>query len=798
MCDSIANGGPTFVFPAQASCPPANVTIASNVLATNGNVICANIISGDGTFTGNLYVSGIIYGSLTFSTLNVSQVINASSVIAKQFIGSGNTISNLNASNLAFGIVPSSLIYGNTISNINGANVSTVLAAQVVTANAQSNITSLGTLTGLNVQGLLIASNGSAISNINASNIAFGNIQGYYVFGNTISNIQSLNIVQPFANLYVSNTVTTTNIVAAGFTSNATNTNFNFDTLTIPFIYSTTMNVATTLIVSGTANVVTLNVSNAGTFSNLTASLINATTINVTSIFGKSGFVGIGTTNPTATLHVTGNIYASNALSTTNVFASNILQVGSGTIGSNVALFSNIGGGSNVVVINSNAWVGIGTGNPQTPLHVSTSSGLDTVRFYDSSGIFGMTITPKNGFAGGVVPFSQIGDLVIANPGGPISMGPQNYSSTAGLGLGIRISSNFLTGNVTLFANTQFFTVTNSGIGVGIATPSANLHVTGNVFASNALTTRNVFASNILQVGSGTIGSNVALFSNIGGGSNVVVINSNAWVGIGTTNPTSTLHVAGNIYASNAITTQNIFASNILQVGSGTIGSNVALFSNISGGSNVVVINSNAWVGIGTTNPTSPLTVTGNASFAADTFTVPFATVGTLQTLSGATIGPVTTTLGSNLLVISNVSGGSNVTVMTGNAMGISNVAPATTLSVGGTISALGNVVTSNYGTCPPLTYRQGAAGTNWTTAGTTNVPVGTGYVNMQCGSNVCTAGTSTVTFPLSYSGQPIVILTAVGTGNSNIWVSTAPTLTNFVVTANTSTQQFSWMSVGI
>jgi hypothetical protein len=277
------------------------------------------------------------------------------------------------------------------------------------------------------------------------------------------------------------------------------------------------------------------------------------------------------------------------------------------------------------------------------------------------------------------------------------------------------------------------------------------------------------------------------------------ILNS-GFVGLGTANPTSTLHVVGNVFASNALSTPNVFASNILQVGSGTIGSNIALFSNVSGGSSVVVINSNAWVGIGTTNPTSPLTVNGNASFATDTLTVPFATVGTLQASSGVTIGPLAlaTNLGSNLLVISNVSGGSNVTVMTGNAMGISNVAPATTLSVGGTISALGNAVSLNYGTCPPLTYRQGAAGTNWTTAGTTNVPVGTGYVNMQCGSNVCTAGTSTVTFPLSYSGQPIVILTAVGAGNSNIWVSTAATSTNFVVTANTSTQQFSWMSIGI
>jgi hypothetical protein len=240
----------------------------------------------------------------------------------------------------------------------------------------------------------------------------------------------------------------------------------------------------------------------------------------------------------------------------------------------------------------------------------------------------------------------------------------------------------------------------------------------------------------------------------------------------------------------------NAYFQNTLSVGSGIQGSNVAIFSNVAGGQNAVVINSNAWVGIGTTNPTSTLTVNGNATFLNDTITVPFATMGTLSILSGATIGPSSTVLGSNLLVLSNASG--NVTIFTGNTVGISNLAPATTLSVGGTISALGNVVTSNYGTCPPLTFRQGALGTNWITAGTNNVPVGIGSVNMQCGTGVTATNTLTVTYPLSYAGQPIVLLTAIGAGNSNIWVSTAPTTTNFVVTSNSAAQTFSWMSIGI
>ena len=252
-----------------------------------------------------------------------------------------------------------------------------------------------------------------------------------------------------------------------------------------------------------------------------------------------------------------------------------------------------------------------------------------------------------------------------------------------------------------------------------------------------------------------------------------------------------------NIYAANALSTTNIFASNILRVGTGTIGSNIALFSNIGGGQNVVLINSNAWVGIGTTNPTSSLTVNGNASFTTDTFVVPFATMGTLGILSGATIGPSSTVLGSNLLVLSNSSGGSNVTVFRGNTVGISNLAPATTLSVGGTISALGNATT--WGTLAPVTWRQGSSATDWSgTAGArANNPLGTSQVQIQCGANAITTS-STITFPSPYINTPIVMVTPYSTIATPLYI-TSPSSTVFTVNGPSGvTVQFEWISIGI
>ena len=108
MCDSITNGGPVSFMSSGGggSCPPANVIIASNVLSTNGNVLCGNIISGDGTFTGNLYVAGHIVGNIIYSSINISGIANVSilqagTVQAGIYFGNGSGLSNLNASNLS-------------------------------------------------------------------------------------------------------------------------------------------------------------------------------------------------------------------------------------------------------------------------------------------------------------------------------------------------------------------------------------------------------------------------------------------------------------------------------------------------------------------------------------------------------------------------------------------------------------------------------------------------------------------------------------------------------------------------
>jgi hypothetical protein len=145
-----------------------------------------------------------------------------------------------------------------------------------------------------------------------------------------------------------------------------------------------------------------------------------------------------------------------------------------------------------------------------------------------------------------------------------------------------------------------------------------------------------------------------------------------------------------------------------------------------------------------------------NTTFKYDTFTVPYLNVTSTLTLSG--------------------------------------------LTVAGQISAIGNTVSASYGVCPPITARQGvAASTNWNPSGGTqgNFFLNSGVVNMQVGSNTMAASPTTITFPISYLSNPIVLITPYSTTASTIpWVS-AVTTTNFQVTW-AAVGTFEWMSMGI
>ena len=142
------------------------------------------------TVTENMY--GVLAGSNAVSASSVSattlygtiagsNAVSASSVSATTLYG---TIAGSN-------VVSASTLYG-TIAGSNAVSASSVSATTLYGTIAGSNVVSASTLYGT-----------LAGSNIVSSTL---------ILGNTLSNIQSSNITQPFANLVVSNSVTTTNV----------------------------------------------------------------------------------------------------------------------------------------------------------------------------------------------------------------------------------------------------------------------------------------------------------------------------------------------------------------------------------------------------------------------------------------------------------------------------------------------------------------------------------------------------------------------------------------------------------
>jgi hypothetical protein len=142
------------------------------------------------------------------------------------------------------------------------------------------------------------------------------------------------------------------------------------------------------------------------------------------------------------------------------------------------------------------------------------------------------------------------------------------------------------------------------------------------------------------------------------------------------------------------------------------------------------------------------------------------------------------------------ISNGSNIVFQTGS-VGIGTVSPATTLQVNGQISSLGK---SGFGVCAPLVARQGVSGgTNWNPYGGAqgNFNLISGVVQMQAGSNTMPASPTTITFPVTYTNNPIVLITAYSTtASSNPWVSAITTSTFSVTWTNFGT--FEWIAIGI
>ena len=266
----------------------ANIT-SGNVIG--GNLVTANYISGNGSLLTSITganVSGTVASATTAGTVTTAAQPNITSV---------GTLSSLNVS----GNVTANYIIGNgsQLTHISGTNVdgqvANALIATTITANAQPNITSVGTLTSLTVTanvssgnitgGNLVSANYFSGNGSLLTSIAGANVSGAVTYATTANSVAAANVTGQVSNALVSGTVYTNsqpNITSTGtLTSLAVSGTSTFTgSVTTKYVDETIQTK------SGATGVVTHDLTSGTTFyhttpsANFTANFTNVSTTN--------------------------------------------------------------------------------------------------------------------------------------------------------------------------------------------------------------------------------------------------------------------------------------------------------------------------------------------------------------------------------------------------------------------------------------------------------------------------------------------------------------------------------------
>ena len=785
------------------------VSVSSNITAGNanlGNAATANFFIGNGSYltgisaatavsivngnsnvtipsaNGNISIS--IGGTsnvavITTTGINVSGYVNAT-----RFIGEGGNLSNIQAGNIS-----------GTIANANYS----AYAGAVVNAS-QGNITSLGLLTALSVNGYSsFIGNANVVGNINVSG---GNT-------NVSGNITANNITTSGSGGNISGA---NNISANTFTGTLT-------TAAQPNITS----VGTLSSLSVTANISAGNLTGANLVSAnyVTGTLTTASQPNITSVGTLSGITGTGTINFTGASNV--SLGAVGNVKVTGGSSGQYLQTdGTGNLSwvtvsvtpssisngnSNVSIPSSNGNVNISAVGNANVLVVTGTGvNVSGTLNATGNITANNITTSGSSGnISGANNISANTFTGngsalssitganvtGYVPNANIANTAYAVAGGNVSgqvgnalvagtvyTAAQPNITSLGTLTGLTVSGNTtLTGNLTVSGSFEYANVTTFRVQDPIIEQGGNT-------AGGALTSNDGYdRGQLLHYYSGgavdafmgwdnsnaefAFGSNVTIASEVATFNTFGNVRAGYFIGNGSQLTGLTgLTVANANYSNYAGTIINASQSNITSVGTLTTLA-IASTGNVSG-ANLVSANY----------------VTGTLTTASQPNITSIGTLSSLSVTANISAGNLT---GANLVSANYVTG----TLTTASQPNITSVGTLSSLSVTANISAgninAGNLLTANYSTSVLTT----AAQPNITSVGTLSSLAVTGNItsgNANLGNNV------TANF-FTGSGAYLTSVTAVTAGtvttNAQPNITSTGTLTTLTVGNATANSTF-------
>ena len=690
----------------------------SGALSVTGNANVGNIGATNGVFT-NVSGNGASLSSLTGANVTgqVANALVAGTVYtaAQPNITSVGTLTTLGVS----GTVTAANITANTgvftgngsgLTNLPGANVTGTVAnathactANTVTNAAQSNITSVGTLTGLGVNGNIVAvnifantgniqansgvfiGNGSGLQTLNGSNLTTGTVPVGRLTGTYTININGGATTAATVTVAAQPNITSLgNLTSANVLGNLSAGNANLGNLTVSNYFQgdgsllTNISVAAgSYILNGNSNV---NVVTDGNVNISVNGVANST------VFTSNGLV---TTQITAT-----NVNANINGTVLTAAQPNITSVGNLT-SLTVSGVSNLGPASNVTITGGNANYYLTTdgsgGLTWTSGSFSPPGGSNTsVQFNDSGNLGGVSALTFNKssnvlYVGGNITAGNVaatlltGTLVtVAQPnitsvGNLLSLNVVGNITSGNINGGNLVQGNFLQGTLTTGAQPN---ITSVGT-------LSSLTVTGNVSAGNVSATlltgtlTTAAQPNITSVGTLTT---LTVTGNVVGG--------NLSTG-------GNLNVTGNATISGNINTGNIYGI----FANGTSNVRIVQDANINlsaaGNANVLVVTGTGVNVSGTLNATGTLSVTGNANVN---------NLGTTQVLATANV--IAPQLISNVvtgtapLVVTSTTVVANLRAATSNVANTVNDAAQPNITSLGTLSSLtvsGNTTSGNF-----------------------------------------------------------------------------------------------------
>jgi hypothetical protein len=665
--------------------------------AASNTVITANAAN----LTGTTLNSSIVTSSLTsVGTLGSLSVTNK--VTAGQLQGDGGNISNIQGANVT-----------GTVANANYA----AYAGNVVNSS-QSNITSLGTLTGLTVGNLTantVFGNGTinATGNANVGNLGFGTgiVTGT---GNiTAGNVNAGNLLTT-NNLSVTTYVTSNLIPNANITYSLGSSTNRWKDLwlsdsTLYFDTNSTMSAGT--ITNGNSNISipvangNVNFSSAG---NANILVVTGTGANIAGTANISGNANVGNLGTNIAIITTGNITTIN---------SGLLQNGNSniTITANSNVTTTVSGNATLVVTDTGA-------NITGTLNASGNANVGNIGA--ANGVF--TNVSGNGSALSSITGANVtGQVANALVAGTVYTNAQPNITSVGTLSSLDVTANINAGNIK--ANSFFngtsnivIAVANSNVVINangnsimtITGTGANINgtanIVGNANVGNLSAAAGVFTANITAANANVTGQFISTVANgtapLVVTSTTLVSNLNASILQGNTPSTSNTASTIALRDINGNLSANFFVGNGSQL-TGIITS----VSNISNGnSNLNIPSANGNVTISAVGNANILVITGTGANVTGYANISGnANVGNLGFGSGIITGTGNITAGN---LIGTIAAGSNSITTTGNISG-ANVTVTANLIINATAKVSAN---SSLGTLGQTLVAQSDGTVQW------------------------------------------------------------------------------------